>query len=120
MYPGYPYVSKPEGPVYALSERREKILVIPVIHLMGILSGKAKYWLPEEIPTDSFPLRTFQDDNTHSICIVVTHPSFPVNAYGSSLVKYPVAVTYPDPRPVEVEPEPPVRSIDETLDNREV
>lgn len=115
---GYPY--KLPEPSYQLAERRERILVIPVVHLMGIMSGKAKYWLPTEIPSDSLPLRTFQDDSTHSIGIVVTHPSFPVNALSSVIPKYTIVITYPDPTPVKMEVEPPIHLTEETLDNREV
>lgn len=64
--------------------RRERILVIPVKELVGILSGVSKAVLPPEIPSDSSPLRTFQDDATHSVCVVCYHPSFPKVELGFS------------------------------------
>lgn len=103
--------------------RQERILIVPIIHLLGILSGKAKVWLPEEIPSDCFALRTFQDESTHSICIVVSHPKFGSIKEGYSIPKYSIVVTYPDPTSTVREPGPelePGRPSEDTLDNREV
>ena len=105
---------------YSTPLRKERILVIPVIHLMGILSGSARVWLPDQIPADCFPLRTFQDESTHSICIVVGHPSFPPAGMGELLPKFELLVTYPYLLPAARTIEEPAHPVDETLDNREV
>jgi hypothetical protein len=76
--------------------RKERVLIIPIIHLMGILTGRAKVWLPKDIPQDAFPLRTFQDESSHAICIVVGHPTFPPVEPGFVIPKFQLVVSYPD------------------------
>lgn len=97
--------------------RKERVLVIPIIHLMGILTGKAKIWLPDEVPADSIPLRTFQDESSHAICIVVGHSSFKPVESGFQIPKSEVKVSYPDLIVAPREPEPAeTPEVDETIE----
>lgn len=105
---------------YCLPIRQERILIIPISHLMGIISGRAKYWIPTEIPLDSLPVRVFQDSGKDCICIVLSHPSFPPVVLGCAIPSSTLIVTYPDPIPVLPTPEDPIQQTDESLYNREV
>lgn len=93
--------------------RKERVLVVPIVHLMSILTGRAKIYLPDDIPADSFPLRTFQDESSHAICIVVGHPSFKPIEFGFLLPQSEIKVTYPEPGVVAPEPEIPVVETEE-------
>ena len=83
-----------QAPIFEALYRKERILVVPIMHLMGILSGRGKVWFPKEIPLDSFPLRTFQDEGSHSLCIVVGHPLFTPVKEGFEIPRFVLAVTY--------------------------
>ena len=120
MYGATAIPPAPKAEAYILPMRQERILVIPLTHLMAIFSGTAKFWLPEEIPVDSKLLRSFQDDASHSVCIVVKHPSFTPIPIGNAIPKYSLLVTYPQWPAVVAAPEPVAKLSDESLDNREV
>jgi len=117
---GAPYSS--EKGTYPLDSRQERILIIQDVDILGILSGRANWWLPEEVPSDCRLERVFQDDNNSSMCLVISHRSFVTVPSGNTIPRSRLLVTYPVPAPPPAaEPEVLVpRPAEDTLDNREV
>jgi len=107
-------------------ERHEQIITIPIVYLVDILSGKLMAMLPDGIPADAYPLRVFQDEPTHAICIVVSHPSFPNIEAGLSIPCKNVNVIHPkkslpqEKDEVVIISSMPQESVDDLLGSREV
>lgn len=89
---------KQDTAIYAtyadILDRRERVLIIPVIDLLSIISGRVRVVLPEEIPPDSLPLRVFQDDNGHAIGIVCAHADFDKVPSGYVMPRYNIIVEF--------------------------
>lgn len=85
------------------NDRRERILVIPVSHLLEAAAGLSQMSFPPEIPIDAIPQWIYPDSSVpNSICLVVRHPSFEITSTGSVLPRYHMLIA-PLPAPIDVE-----------------
>jgi hypothetical protein len=98
--------------------RQEKILVIPIPELLGIMTGSTQLYLPPDIPADSLPTRVFQDDDTYCICVLLAHPSFPAVPPGYVVQRYNAILDH-SPEPILFRTEEAVNMYDES-EEREI
>lgn len=88
-----------------MPKRKERILLIPICHLVEIITGQVQVCLPPEIPADSVSLRAYQDMMEHAICIVMSHASFTAIDIGFTVPKYYINISpFVDTPPVTDQP----------------